>query len=185
MTSPDQPEQPSTRPPEAPGTDSQGYRLGTAVRELMRLAPELHACIASRLGMASTDVLALDHVTSSLEPLGVVELGARLGIASSSATVLADRLAARGHMLRHRHDTDRRRVVLEATDSARAEVWAALGPLILDVAQVADRLDPDAAEQVLAFLTEVCALMRHYIATEHHTTGNPARSGGDPDDRNR
>lgn len=185
MTIPPVPPRRHTRPAGAPDVTSQGYRLGMAVRELMRLAPELHAGIAHRLGMASTDVLALDHVASSSEPLGVVELGNRLGIASSSATVLADRLAARGHMLRRRHDTDRRRVVLEATDSARAEVWAALGPLIVDVARTADRLDPDAAEQVLEFLTEVCGLMRGYIASTHASSGASTGGEGDADDRHR
>lgn len=122
----------------------------------------MQAAVARRIGVHVTDVQAVDHVVSAEQPLGTVELGNRLGLRSASATVLVDRLVAAGRLTRSPDPVDRRRVVLTATDHARGEIRAALDPVLRDVAEITARLDADQVATVVAFLTDVAAVMRGY-----------------------
>lgn len=139
------------------------YRIGQAVRQLLRLAPSVHLELADRVGVGVTDLLALDHTTSDPQPLGVVELGERLGIRSASATVLVDRLEATGHLRRAPHPSDRRRTSLHPTDTAHQDVLAALEPLVRDIVHITDELDDPTAAAVLRFLTEVNAALTEFV----------------------
>lgn len=151
---------------EQPGVraTSTRYQLGQAVRELLRLAPTVHAELAHRLDIGITDLRALDQATSNQAPLGVVELGDRLGMRSASATVLVDRLVATGHLDRQPHPTDRRRITLHPTQSAHDEVGSALAPLIRDIGAAAESFDDATADATLQFLTAVIAALEDFIA---------------------
>ncbi|SFP21122.1 MarR family winged helix-turn-helix transcriptional regulator [Amycolatopsis rubida] len=143
--------------------DKQAAReVSLAVRRLLQAGRGMQAVLARKLSLRVTDVQALDHVVSSPEPIGPGELGHRLGITSASATVLADRLAAAGHLARRADPADRRRVHLEATDHAREDIRAALGPLLAEMEAITDRLKPEHVPVVLSFLDEVAAAMRAY-----------------------
>lgn len=144
------------------------YQIGQAVREMLRLAPTVHAELADLLRIGTRDLLALDHVTSSPEPLGVVELADRLGVRSASATVLVDRLVDTGHLERGPHASDRRRTSLHPTASAHRDVAQALDPLIRDVTAITGDLDEPTAEAVLTFLRRVTAALQDF-------SGNPSR----------
>lgn len=137
-------------------------RIGRQIRQLLRAAPAVHAELARRVGVGVTDLLALDHVTSAPAPLGVVELSELLKVRSASATVLVDRLVASGHVQRHPHDTDRRRIGLHATPAARLEVRAALCPLLDDISQIVGELDAREASVVLRFLTDLTTALEHF-----------------------
>jgi DNA-binding MarR family transcriptional regulator len=139
-------------------------QIGLAVRDLLRVAPAVHARLAERLSIGPTDLSALDITTSGAEPMGVVELSRRLGIRSASTTVLVDRLVASGHLQRSPHATDRRRTSLAATDAAHRDVRAALEPLISDISAITGDLDPRSAAVVLAFLREVTATLERFVA---------------------
>lgn len=139
-----------------------GREVNLAVRRLLQAGREMQGALARHLGVRVTDVQAVDHVVSSADPLGPVELGNRLGMRSASATVLVDRMVAAGHLERGPDPRDGRRVVLRATDHAREEVRQALAPLVDQVAQIASRLDDDQARTVLDFLDAVTETMRAY-----------------------
>lgn len=147
--------------------------IGRAVRVLLRLAPDVHAALAARVGVGLNDLLALDHL--SAEPaVGVVELGRRLGMRSASATVLVDRLVAAGHVRRAPHTTDRRRTVLELTDTAQADVWQALAPLVGDLDRLTAKLDDAAAASVLDFLDGLCDVLADFAANAPDASTRPA-----------
>jgi DNA-binding MarR family transcriptional regulator len=137
-------------------------RIGLALRRMLQAGREMQSAVARRMGVRLTDVQAVDHVVSADEPLGPVELGARLGIRSASATVLVDRLVAAGHLRRSPDPADRRRVVLHATDHARVEVHAALAPLLTEVDAIVSRLTPTEATTVHTFLDAVTTAMHAY-----------------------
>jgi DNA-binding MarR family transcriptional regulator len=139
-------------------------QISLALRALLQAGRDLQTSMARRLGIGPTDVQAMNHLVSSGQPLGPVELGHRLGIRSASATVLVDRLEAAGHLTRERHPADRRRITLHPTDSAKIEVRAAIAPLIETIGRIADRLDEDQARTVLAFLTEATDAVREFAA---------------------
>lgn len=140
--------------------------VSLALRELMQVAPDLQAALATRLGVGATDVAALDHLVSSPAPLGVVELAHLLGMRSASATVLVDRLVQAGHLERAPHPTDRRRVALLPTASAVEEVRAALLPLIAAIDAITAQLDSASAETVRRFLNDVASATHAFAAAE-------------------
>ena len=139
--------------------------LGTALRVLLRTGRETHTAMAHHLGLGETDLAAMDELVSSQAPLGPVELGYRLGIRSASSTVLVDRLQAAGHLRREPHPSDRRRVVLRASESARAEVRATLTPLLVAIGDITARFDTTQATVVLSFLRDVTAAMAEFAGS--------------------
>ncbi|MEU8311111.1 MarR family transcriptional regulator [Micromonospora sp. NPDC048887] len=147
-----------------------------ALRDVLRIAGDTRAALARRLGLNVTDAAAIDHLVSSPEPLGPVELGNRLGIRSASATTLVDRLVQAGHVTRTPHPHDRRRLSLQVTESAVGEVLEALRPMLVGVDRAVARLTPEQAEATTAFLREVTEVMREYVAT---APDEPSRARSD------
>jgi DNA-binding MarR family transcriptional regulator len=139
--------------------------INLAVRRVLQAGREMQGALARRLGIRVTDVQAVDHVVSSADPLGPVELGNRLGMRSASATALVDRMVAAGHLERALDPQDKRRIALRATDHARDEVRQALAPLVDRVTEIAGRLDDDQVRTVLGFLNEVTDAMQDYAAS--------------------
>jgi DNA-binding MarR family transcriptional regulator len=133
-----------------------------ALWEVMRAATDAGHVLAERLGLPYNDVRALSVLTESEDPLGPVELGKRLGIRSASATELVDRLERTGHVRRVRHPRDRRRVILELTESGWQAVMAELGPLLARCDRVADELGPDGSAAVVRYLRAIAAEQRAY-----------------------
>jgi DNA-binding MarR family transcriptional regulator len=152
------------RHPPQPDVAATRREIGRALRAVMRLSPEVHGALAQSLGVGVTDLLALDRLTATDDPMGVVELGNTLGIRSASATVLVDRLVSGGHLQRAPHPSDGRRRIVRPTDSAHRDVLAALGPLITGIGAVTDGLDAEASATVLRFLREVCAVLEQFAA---------------------
>nr|WP_225953720.1 MarR family winged helix-turn-helix transcriptional regulator [Kibdelosporangium phytohabitans] len=136
-----------------------------AVRRVLLAGREMQSAMARRIGVRVTDLQAVDHVEAAESPIGTVELAARLGIRSASATVLVDRLVEAGHLTRSADPEDGRRVMLAITDHARVEVRQALAPLIARITTITAALDDDQAETVLGFLDDIVTAMRE--PTDH------------------
>lgn len=164
--------------------------IGQQIHDLLMLSPAVHAELAARVGVGVTDLLALDHTTSAPSQLGVVELANLLKIRSASATVLVDRLVARGHLERAPHITDGRRTSLHPTATAHQEVRAALQPLVRDLGEITDDLSPAEREVVLRVLHQVNAALRAFTqasdpsaavadSSEHQTDGDADHQDGD------
>jgi DNA-binding MarR family transcriptional regulator len=132
-----------------------GYEIGMAVRTLLRAGRRMQSVMGQRLSLGETDLNAMDELVRSDQPMGPVELGNRLGIRSASATMLVDRLESAGHLRRERHPTDRRRITLYTTESARREVLTTLAPLLVSIDAIASALDEDESRVVLGFLRDV------------------------------
>jgi DNA-binding MarR family transcriptional regulator len=144
---------------------SLGREINLALRRVLQSGREMQGALARHLGVRVTDVQAVDHVVSSAQPLGPVELGNRLGMRSASATALVDRMVAAGHLEREPDPRDGRRITVRATDHARDEVRRALTPLVDRIAEIASRLDEDQARTVLGFLDEVTDAMHDYAVS--------------------
>ena len=135
---------------------------------LRRLTVELDAVgqrFAGLHGLGRTDVRALVAIMDAArrgESLTAGSLGASVELSSASVTALLDRLERSGHVRRVRDPDDRRRVVLEMSDSAMASGAAFFGGLQRDlVAAMASYSDADLAvvRQFLTEMTEV--IVRH------------------------
>lgn len=140
-----------------------------ALRELNRASATVDHELARRLEMRGLEYAALNHVmTAGDEPLGPVELSARLGISTGSGTELVDRLERAGHLLRERHPHDRRRVVLRATDVAVSRLLAELGPLFTALDELDASLSPEERRAVERYLREAARRMTSYAAPPQH-----------------
>jgi DNA-binding MarR family transcriptional regulator len=129
-----------------------------AVRDLIDASQDLVVRMARAMRMNVTDMTAV-HLLADRGPMGAAELAERLGIRSASATVLVDRLEAAGHVQRTPHPTDRRRVTLAVTPSARAFSVDAWLPGLRLVDDVCRALPPDEAAVVRAFLDRLTTTM--------------------------
>jgi DNA-binding MarR family transcriptional regulator len=136
--------------------------IGLALRELMQAGRMMTGALARRLGVGVTDLQAMDQLLSEPQPVGPARLGEVLGISSAAATVLVDRLEAAGHLRRHRVDTDRRRVNLDVTESAKSRVRTEMQPMLTNLADLCGQLDPDEARVVLDFLRRATVVIHEY-----------------------
>ena len=106
---------------------------------LRRLTVELDAVgqrFAEVHGLNRTDVRALVAIMDAArggESLTAGRLGAAVDLSSPSVTALLDRLEKVGHIRRTRDSHDRRRVVLEMSDSAMAAGAEHFGALQRDL----------------------------------------------------
>lgn len=122
-----------------------------AVRDLVAATQQLAGRTAQATGQNVTDMTAVGLLVQ-FGPMGVVELGNRLGIRSASATALVDRLERAGHAERVRDRVDRRRVAITATDAARRANLEAWIPLVRRMDEVCRDLSPAEADVVVRFL---------------------------------
>lgn len=154
------------------------FQVGMQLRELLRLAPSVHARLAADIGIGITDALALDNAMAALpDGLGVGDLAHRLGIRSASATVAVDRLVASGHMQRDRHPSDGRRTNLVPTDTAYADARRATAPMVTAIRQLTAGLDDDDAQRIHGFLAEAITLLREFA---DHSDPSTTAAGSDP-----
>lgn len=135
-----------------------------AVREVTRAAAEVDQALARRLRLRGLDYDALGHLMDHPGAFGPAELSARLGISTGSGTELVDRLERAGHVERHRHPQDRRRLTLQPTDSAVGAVLGELAPLFGALDALAAELDPAEQAVVVRYLRSAADRMRAFAA---------------------
>ncbi len=140
---------------------------------LRRLTVELDAVgqrFAQLHGLNRTDVRALVAIMDAArrgESMTAGSLGASVELSSASVTALLDRLERAGHIRRVRDADDRRRVVLEMSESAMSAGAAFFGGLQRDlVAAMTSYSDAELAV-VRRFLTEMTdVIVRHQGTAE-------------------
>lgn len=155
--------QPTPAPPGAPVGDA----LSEALREVLTLTQLARAALAERLGMPLTNVEAVEHVVMARaadEPIGPVELSRRLGVTSAAGTQSVNRLVSEGHLVRHPHPNDRRRQILDATDSGLGHVMGELAPLLTLLHEAGQALDEAERAAAKHYLDNVATAYRSYLA---------------------
>lgn len=141
-----------------------GRGPGAVLGELMRLSGAVSQILARQLGLSLTDLTALHHLVGRA-PLGPAELGRRLGMSSASATVLVDRLERAGHVRRRRDPADRRRIVLQVTDTAAARSLDAVRPLTEAITAIGDELDEPTRHVIATYLARAAEAMAAFTDT--------------------
>ena len=134
------------------------------MRRVVRRSEEANLALARHLGLSATDVAALDHLLTD-GPLGPAQLADRLGMRSASATALVDRLEAAGHVARHRHPSDRRRLEVVPTAHARQETLRALQPLLEEIEAAGAGLTAAERATVVGYLDRVAEILDAYRAS--------------------
>lgn len=124
--------------------------LADLLRRTVEAGHRLRQRVSRASGLSESEMDALQHL--SRDPLGPAEVARRLGVSTAASTGIVDRLAARGHVQRRPHVSDRRRTELHLTDSGRAEVLGHLMPMILALRDLED-----------TFTAEELAVVRRYL----------------------
>src|SRR5690606_14934554 len=119
------------------------------IRELVRV-----------LGLNETDRRALEIVLLEDEKTttpGV--LAERLGLTAAGVTIMLNRLERQGYIARSLHPTDRRRVIVMATDLATHRVRELVIPMIVERYKMLLRWYDSAEREIIAdFLTRAAEL---------------------------
>ncbi|WP_409495859.1 MarR family winged helix-turn-helix transcriptional regulator [Amycolatopsis sp. cmx-11-12] len=136
--------------------DSPG--VGNSVMERLQEVGTLTRVIEKRLsgalGINSTDLSAMEHLTSE-GPLTAKDLADRLRVSTAASTHIVDRLEKAGHIVRKPHATDRRKVLVEPVPDSMAKIFEQLHPLLSGVESLVEALSPGDRDVVENFLTGV------------------------------
>lgn len=126
-----------------------------AVRRFRRADQEMRRRMAAQMGMNVSDLQALQFVIAA-ELHGTVatpkDLSRDLGISTASTTKMLDRLTASGHLERRPHPSDRRALVLHATDHAHREVRDRLTGMHEEMGGIARAVPAGARAALVTFL---------------------------------
>ena len=129
----------------------------------------LDEAAARHYGLNRTDMRALDIVGRE-GPIAPTELARRLGFTTGGITTVIDRLERAGYVLRRPSATDRRRLVIEISDSTREKDIAVFGGLFERTgALVAAYRDDAELALIRGFLDDVRTVTEEYarwLATE-------------------
>ena len=135
---------------------------------LRRLTVELDAVgqrFAELHGLNRTDVRALVAIMDAArggESLTAGRLGAAVDLSSASVTALLDRLERVGHIRRTRDADDRRRVVLEMSDTAMAAGAEHFGALQRDLAGAMEGYTDEELDVVRRFLEDMTGVIERH-----------------------
>ncbi|MFE9956214.1 MarR family transcriptional regulator [Micromonospora sp. NPDC005299] len=110
---------------------------------------------AARLGLNRTDLRAMDLVLANDGPLSAGELTRALKLSPAATTTVIDRLEGAGLVTRTRDAENRRRVLVTATDAARAVEQDIYLPVGAAGAQALGRYNKDQLATILDFLQTV------------------------------
>ncbi|MEV0064201.1 MarR family transcriptional regulator [Nocardia sp. NPDC050718] len=114
------------------------------------------------LGVNETDRRALEIVLLEDEKSTTPGmLAERLGLTSAGVTIMLNRLEKQGYIARSLHPTDRRRVIVMATDLAARRVQELVVPMIVEsYKMLLSYFDTTELETIADFLTRASELQR-------------------------
>lgn len=134
--------------------------LNAAVTRYQRATDAFDEAAAERLGVNRTDLRCLDLLFQG--PMSAGALAEAAGLSPAATTSLVDRLEHKGYLRRTRDTKDRRRVVIEMTDLARARAWRLYGPLAEEGGTELARYRDDQVALITDFLDRGRALVERH-----------------------
>jgi DNA-binding MarR family transcriptional regulator len=139
------------------------------LREIVRLSAEFERHLGRVLAVNPTDLTAMQHLIES-GPLSPSELARRLGISTAATTLVVDRLEASGHARRHRHEDDRRKIVVVPDAGSTRRTADELLPLVRGIADLLTDLPAEESAVVERFLDRVVAVYRDAVGGAAETS---------------
>ena len=121
-----------------------------ALRRLLTAARLVQPAVAEQGGLTTSEVRTLELLAQG--PLGPAEIARRLDVSTAASSGIVDRLVAHGHVERTPHPSDRRRQVVQMTDSGRVDTMRMLAPMLERLEQLEAGLDEHDREVVTRFL---------------------------------
>jgi DNA-binding MarR family transcriptional regulator len=136
-------------------------RITEATRLLDVATSSLLVAVSRRVGVSAPEMLALELLGREGE-LGPSELAAHLQMTTGAVTALVDRLEERCFVVRERHPSDRRRVILRRTPAAAAAIDAQYAALEADISAMGESLDDAERAAVGAFVDRLVTVVERH-----------------------
>lgn len=133
--------------------------LAFGLRELLACTDRYRQAAATELGIGLPEVVALGDLYQ-YGPLTPKVLADRLGITSASITAMLDRLQRAGYLVRTPHPTDRRSVLISATESGLAAVEWFFAGFEEAVAEASSTAGPGRRRYLAAFVSDTARALR-------------------------
>jgi len=149
--------------------------LVDAVRSLAKQSNRYAEATRRRMGMNASDLTALGLVYDhALRGRGMTpgELAVELDLSPSATTALVDRLESAGHLVRTRHESDGRRVVLSMTETASDVGRRAFSPLARLIVESLHGRSPQELALVVDVLTTVTTAIDSSASELHSGAGS-------------
>jgi DNA-binding MarR family transcriptional regulator len=144
---------------------------GATIRQLLNrreLASARHRSAMSRqLGLSDSEMLAVAHLAQHGQ-LSPSALGELLDLSSGGVTALVQRLESGGHLVRRRHPTDGRSVLIQLSPQLLERAERAFGPLVRDLDEATRELDEEERAVVRRFLDRVAAVSEAHAERARH-----------------
>ncbi|MGH3153050.1 MAG: MarR family winged helix-turn-helix transcriptional regulator [Streptosporangiaceae bacterium] len=137
------------------------------VRGLSTALDQLDQAAADRLGINRTDMRCLDLLEQRGEPMTAGQLAQSAGLTTGAVTTLIDRLERVGYARRLQDTADRRKVLVEPTDSLREQTRHIFSGLGARVRTLADGY----SNSQLAVIREFTQALQAAIALHADTLG--------------
>ncbi|ROQ41342.1 DNA-binding MarR family transcriptional regulator [Frondihabitans sp. PhB188] len=135
-----------------------GAAVLNALRRYRQAEKEMRARTRLSMKMGETDLAAIRFLLREQRAdrsVTASRLTEHLGITSASTAVLINRLEASGHIVRSKNPSDKRSIFLTATGNSDDEVRATMAGMHARMILAAERLSPEAARGIVAFLAEM------------------------------
>lgn len=148
-----------------------------ALRRFRQSDQGMRRRMSADMGMNESDMQALQFVvisTSNGDHATPRALSRFLGISSASTTKLLDRLSVSGFLERHPHPTDRRGLVITATQHAHDELHARMTGMHQALRELAEKVPPESRQDVVDFLVAVSS----HLETEGGIKADAAAAAG-------
>lgn len=145
---------------ESAETPDAGARLGSDLSDAVVM---FHEALGSLMGLSAADNKALGVIRRE-GPMSARELADRTGLTAGAVTGLVDRLEHAGYVRRTRHETDRRRLVIEATAPATPQVNEAVSEMAQAMGRVTEQFSADELLVIARWVELTTATMRDQAA---------------------
>jgi DNA-binding MarR family transcriptional regulator len=153
------------------------------IRKLLNrrdLASALHRSAVSRqLGLSESEMLAVAHLAQQGQ-LSPSALGQLLDLSSGGVTALVQRLESAGHLVRRRHPTDGRSVLVQLSPQLLERAERAFGPLVSDLDDASRELSEDERMVVRRFLDRAVELSESHARRAREATAGRAPAAAAP-----
>jgi DNA-binding MarR family transcriptional regulator len=139
-------------------------RLGEALESYQSSVDDFDREVARLLGVNETDLRCLEILIQDVPEATPRLLADRLGLTTGSITSMLDRLEKLGYLTRSPHPSDRRKLIIRATQTATQRAWELIGPLVTEgQEQVLTRYSAEQLDLIADFLTRARALQEAHI----------------------
>lgn len=143
--------------PSAYRPDPQAFALITALQNFTIASDHYAQLVGGNNKMMQRDMYALRAIMQGSlagESLSPTDLAKAVNLSMPATTALIDRLVKSGHVTRRASETDRRRIVLEATPKAAEDGRRMFMPLAMSLMTVIDRYSPEQIALLTDFTNE-------------------------------